>query len=124
MLSKANASNHTIVNALAEKDKTLDYDKYTDRKDELEYHRIAEKVGHSSQNLTSDIRDYPSEVMLPSYNVGDLKRQALSDPSPALTMLPSLGQDVESPFIVGASHSLSAYAKARKTELLCRLVSE
>jgi hypothetical protein len=123
-LSKANASYHTIVDALAERDEALSYDKYTDRKDELEYHRIAEKVGQSSYNLTSDIRDYPSEVRLPSFNAGDLKRQALSDPSPALTMLPFLGQHESSPFIVGAAHLLSAYPKAGKTELLCRLVSE
>jgi hypothetical protein len=123
-LSKANASNRTIVDALAERDEALGYDKYTDRKDELEYHRIAEKVGQSSYNLTSDIRDYPSEVRLPSFNAGDLKRQALSDPSPALPMLPFLGQHQSSPFIVGATHLLSAYPKAGKTELLCRLVSE
>ena len=53
-LSKANASNHTIVDALAERDEALGYDKYTDRKDELEYHRIAQKVGQSSYKLTSD----------------------------------------------------------------------
>lgn len=123
-LSKANASYHTIVDALAERDEALGYDKYTDRKDELEYHRIAEKVGQSSYNLTSDIRDHPPEVRLPSYNAGDLKRQALSDPSPALTMLPFLGQLESSPFILGAAHLLSAYPKAGKTELLCRLVSE
>jgi hypothetical protein len=98
-LSKANASYHTIVDALAERDEALSYDKYTDRKDELEYHRIAQKVGQSSKNLTSDIKNYPSEVRLPSYNAGDLKRQALSDPSPALTMLPFLGQLESSPFI-------------------------
>jgi hypothetical protein len=123
-LSKANASYHTIVDALAERDEALGYDKYTDRKDELEYHRIAEKIGQSSYNLTSDIRDHPPEVRLPSYNAGDLKRQALSDPSPALTMLPFLGQLESSPFILGAAHLLSAYPKAGKTELLCRLVSE
>ena len=123
-LSKANASYRTIVDALAERDEALGYDKYTDRKDELEYHRIAQKVGQSSQNLTSDIKNYPSEVRLHSYNAGDLKRQALSDPSPALTMLPFLGQHESSPFIVGAAHLLSAYPKAGKTELLCRLVSE
>jgi hypothetical protein len=123
-LSKANASNHTIVDALAERDEALGYDKYTDREDELEYHRIAQKVGQSSQNLTSDIKDYPSGVRLPSYNAGDLKRRALSDPSPALTMLPFLGQHESSPFIVGAAHLLSAYPKAGKTELLCRLASE
>jgi len=123
-LSKANASYHTIVDALAERDEALGYDKYTDRKDELEYHRIAEKVGQSSYNLTSDIRDHPPEVRLPSFNAGELKRQALSDPSPALTMLPFLGQHESSPFIVGAAHLVSAYPKAGKTELLCRLVSE
>jgi hypothetical protein len=123
-LSKANASYHTIVDALAERDEALGYDKYTDRKDELEYHRIAEKVGQSSYNLTSDIRDHPPEVRLPSFNAGELKRQALSDPSPALTMLPFLGQLESSPFIVGAAHLVSAYPKAGKTELLCRLVSE
>jgi hypothetical protein len=123
-LSKANASYHTIVDALAERDEALGYDKYTDRKDEREYHRIAQKVGQSSKNLTSDIRDYPSEVRLPSFNAGDLKRQALSDPSPALPMLPFLGQHQSSPFIVGAAHLVSAYPKAGKTELLCRLVSE
>ena len=39
-------------------------------------------------------------------------------------MLPFLGQHESSPFIVGAAHLVSAYPKAGKTELLCRLASE
>jgi hypothetical protein len=43
-LAKANASERVIADALADRDEALGYGKYVDRKDDLEYWRIAEKV--------------------------------------------------------------------------------
>ena len=52
-LAQANASERVIADALADRDEALGYGKYVDRKDDLEYWRIAEKVCGNPRPATS-----------------------------------------------------------------------
>ena len=54
-LAKANASHTGIADSLAQRDTALGYDKFSVRKDDREYQRIADKVFQSRSTGSSDI---------------------------------------------------------------------
>ena len=131
VLAKGNASRRLIAESLAERDVTLGYEKYSGRKDDQEYWRIADKVWISRNgqrsapsNLTSDIYHPSSEVRLERVNAGELQRQVAEGQVTPLERLSFLGDSDSSPIIRRFSHLLSGYPKSGKTELLTRLASE
>jgi len=127
-LAAANASQGLVADVLAERDASLGYRKYTDRSNDGEYQRIAEKVmtrqDNHRFNLASDIYNFPSEVRFPRVNAGELQRQVAEDDITLVDKLPFLGSTESSGIIRGGSHMLTGYPKTGKTELMTQLAAE